>query len=98
MTDEDRDEARASVVVRRPHPCRGKIDVSAATCYDFDVRWKDRYGAAGVLRANGLTYGRAFLSLYLPDVTDNELATASDERAHTIILERYMGGRARSKT
>jgi len=74
----------------KQHPCHGQIDVSAATCYDFKDAWENRSGAPGLLRMRGLSYGRAFLELYLPDIVDEELAQADDIRAHQITILRYM--------
>lgn len=72
------------------HPCLGKKDVSCVTCLDFRDSWAESTGAAGLLRRRGMTYGEAFLNLYLPSVSDQELAKADDARAFRIILERYM--------
>ena len=80
------------------HPCRGRTDVSCATCWDFNMSWRDRSGAAGMLRSKGLSYGRAFLDLYLPDVVDEKFVAADDERAHAIVLERYMANGRPSKS
>lgn len=72
------------------HPCAGKRDVSCATCYAFRDSWTDRDGAAGLLRRKGMTFGEAFLELYLPSVLDEELKCADDESAFKIVLDRYM--------